>query len=126
MNTWSEIAKSNRIAAIRLFDKNTWRSCVSRAYYAVYAAVSDALSKVPVTMPAGREGPHHLTLPSVVGNNLTLLSDAKRWRLSGVVRQLYDLRCLADYRPSVVVEEDEARITLGLMKQAFEILKEIT
>lgn len=124
MATWAELARSNRTAAIRLFAKDTWRSCICRAYYAVYSAVAHALGNVPVAMPAGREGPHHLPLPQIIGNNLTLLPEVKRWRLSGVVKQLYDLRCLADYRPSVVVEEEEARITLGLMKQAFDLLKD--
>lgn len=125
MATWAELASSNRTAAIRLFAKNTWRGSVSRAYYAVYSGVSDALLKVPLSMPSGREGPHHIPLPEIIGNNLTTLSDKKRWRLSGLVKQLYDLRCLADYRPSVVVEEDEARITLGMMKQAFDLLEEL-
>ncbi|HEX4124744.1 MAG TPA: HEPN domain-containing protein [Tepidisphaeraceae bacterium] len=126
MDTWESIANSNRTAAIRLFSHGMWRSCVSRAYYAVYAAVSNALVKVPIAMPAGREGPNHLPLPDLIGNNLTRLSHGKRWRLSGLVRQLYDLRCLADYRPSIVVEKDEARITLGLMEQAFGLLKDLS
>ena len=80
MATWAEIASSNRTAAVQLFARETWRSCVSRAYYAVYSPATDALTKVPVTMPAGREGPHHLPLPEIVGANLTTLSQAKRWR----------------------------------------------
>lgn len=125
MATWAELAKWNRSAAIRLFEKDTWRGCVSRAYYAVYSGVTDALLRVPVTMPAGREGPHHVPLPEIVGHNLTMLAVRKRWRLSGLVKELYNLRCLADYRPSVIVEEDEARITLGLMKQAFDLFEEV-
>jgi hypothetical protein len=124
MATWMELATFNRSAAVRLFAKDTWRGCVSRAYYAVYSGVADALIRIPVAMPAGREGPHHIPLPEIIGNNLTTLAQHKRWRLSGLVRTLYDLRCLADYRPSVVVEEDEARITLGLLKQAFDLLEE--
>lgn len=55
-----------------------------------------------------------------------MLADRKRRRLSGLVKELYNLRCLADYRPSVIVEEDEARIALGLMKQAFDLLEEVS
>lgn len=124
MATWQELAKFNRTAAIQLFTKDTWRGCVSRAYYATYSGVTDALLKIPIAMPAGREGPHHIPLPAMIGNNLTTLAANKRWRLSGLVKQLYDLRCLADYRPSVAVEENEARITLGLMKKAFDLLEE--
>jgi uncharacterized protein (UPF0332 family) len=124
MATWAEMATSNRTAAIQLFTNKAWRSSVCRAYYAVYAGVTAALIRVPVTMPVGREGPNHLPLPGIVGNNLTLLEETKRWRLSGLIKQLYDLRCLADYRPSVIVEEDEARITMGLMTQAFNLLRD--
>lgn len=123
MATWQEVGQDNRTAAHELFLHQRWRSCVSRAYYAAYSAVTDALFKVPVTMPAGREGPHHIPLAEIVGYNLTSLREPARWRLAGLVKRLYDLRVIADYRPSVDVDEPEARIALGLMNQIFLLLE---
>ena len=74
-------------------------------------------------MPKGRGNPKHRTLPLVVGRNLTALELAQRWRLSGVLKKLYDLRIIADYVPVVDVQEPETRIALGLMRQAFWILR---
>ncbi len=70
-------------------------------------------------MPAGRGNPKHATLPALVGNNLTSVRIQTRWRLSGLVKKLYDLRVIADYLPGVGLEEPEARIAVGLMDQAF-------
>ena len=80
---------------------------------------------VPVVMPAGREGPHHIPLPEIVGYNLSTLEMTHRWRLADVLRSLYNLRCLADYRPSVDIEQDEARIAVGLMRRVFDLLERI-
>ena len=48
-------------------------------------------------MPAGQQNPKHRTLPIVVGNNLTPLDAATRWRLAGLVASLYWFRIIADY-----------------------------
>lgn len=76
-------------------------------------------------MPAGRNNPTHLSLPRIVGNNLTQLGSPIRWRLSGLVHELYGLRIIADYRPEVDVDEPEARVAMGLMVQAFGCLEQI-
>jgi len=125
MAIWRDLGKNNRTAANQLFESKQWRSSISRAYYAVYSSVTDALLSVPIAMPAGKEGPHHLPLPVMIGNNLTLLNAGDRWKLSGVVNELYGMRCIADYRPSITVEDDEARIALGLLNQACRLLERI-
>ncbi|MBM4044282.1 MAG: hypothetical protein FJ279_04145 [Planctomycetes bacterium] len=100
-----------------------WRTCVSRAYYAIYSAATDALVQQGIVMPKGKGNPAHKTLPSLVGNNLSGISHALRWRLAGMVEKLYKLRLMADYQPQVPIEERHARLALGLMDQALECLR---
>jgi hypothetical protein len=123
MENWRDLGMQNRTAAHELFGWKRWRACVNRAYFAAYSRATDALLAVPISMPRGREGPNHIALPNAIGYNLTALGDQKRWKLADMIRLLYDLRCLADYRPSVDVGESEARIALGLMRQAFSLLE---
>jgi uncharacterized protein (UPF0332 family) len=113
------MALQNRTSANELFAAMRWRSAVSRAYYAVYSAATSLLLDMGVTMPVGRTNPKHAALPALIGNNLTWLRMGARWRLAGLTRKLYDLRIASDYLPGVTVEQDEARIALRLMDQAF-------
>lgn len=122
--TWKEMARENRTAACELFVLRRWRSASSRAYYAIYARVTAELLDASVTMPAGRSNPKHKTLPDLVGNNLTAFSMATRWRLAGLIKQLYDFRIIADYRSTVTLEEEDARICFAVMNQAFLCLKD--
>lgn len=123
MATWNELARDNRHAAYEGFRNERWRTSASRAYYAVYSATTQALLVRRVTMPAGRGNPSHARMPHLVGSNLTNLSHPVRWRLSGIVFKLYSMRPMADHMPQTVFERDEARICLGLMKQAFDYLE---
>src|SRR2546430_3620102 len=123
MTTWREMAKDNRTATYELFGAKRWRSCASRAYYAVYDEVTHGLLQAGVTMPAGQQNPKHRTLPTLVGNNLSPLDAVTRWRVAGLVAALYRFRIIADYLPLVTLEEDDARIILGLMAKAFADLK---
>ncbi len=123
MATWRQAASDHRSATYELFVGNRWRSCASRAYYAVYSEVTHGVLAAGVTMPAGQGNPRHGSLPTLIGMSLAPLSLASRWRLSGLVGQLYGLRIIADYLPGVILEQAEARITIGLMEQAFAILK---
>jgi len=121
MATWRDLANDDYGAAGELFRKKRWRSCVSRAYYAAYAAVTDALVRGNITMPAARANPTHAALPNMIENNLTRV--ASRWKLSSIVRKLYRLRIMADYDPRRDVERSEARIAMGLMTDAFQSLR---
>jgi hypothetical protein len=54
--SWFDLAADSRKAANRLVSEN-FRSCLCRAYYAVYSKVTFDLSGVPgVVFPAGDEG----------------------------------------------------------------------
>ena len=119
MASWRDMGIQNRTTANQLFKARQWRSCVSRAYYALYAELTHQLLRAKVSMPAGRGNPKHLALPMLVGNNLTSIRPQARWRLSGLVKKLYDLRVMADYLPKIDIDESEARIAMGLMDQAF-------
>jgi uncharacterized protein (UPF0332 family) len=119
------MAASNRTAAHDLFANGRWRSCASRAYYAVYCEVTHALLQAGVNMPAGRANPHHQSLQNMIGNNLSALAMATRWRVAGLVAKLYVFRIIADYQPIVTLEEDDARICLGLMTQALQCMRGI-
>jgi uncharacterized protein (UPF0332 family) len=123
MANWKTLADENYAAAHLLVRDGRWRSALNRAYYAVYARTAGLLTAARIAMPAGREGPHHSVLPDLVAKRLVRLG-AKRWSASSLVRGLYGLRVIADYRPSVTVEETDARAAVGMMMRAFQVLRE--
>jgi uncharacterized protein (UPF0332 family) len=122
MATWREMATDCRFASYEMFHYGRWRTCVNRAYFAVDSAATEALIRQGTTMPADREGPSHAKLPGMAANNLREISHSLRWQLARVIATMYKLRIMADYMPSVVVEEAEARLSLGEMNHAFRIL----
>jgi len=126
MATWAELAKDSRVAACALKDSGRWRSCVSRAYYAIYSAVTHELIRQGIATPKGRGNPRHETLPQTIGIHLLRFPHPVRWQLSDTVERLYKLRVVADYRPQFTVEAREATLALGLMLQAFRCLGEQT
>jgi len=126
MATWEDLGKDNRVAACQLKDSGRWRSCVSRAYYAIYSAVTHELIQQGIVMPKRRGNPGHQALPQIVGAHLLRLRHPVRWQLSETVERLYKLRVVADYRPHFAVEAREATLALGLMQQAFRCLGERT
>ena len=123
MNGWEDMARENRTTAAELSAGHRWRSAVSRAYYAIYAEVTGMLTHVGVSMPAGRGNPSHKRLWRIIADHLTAVPPAERWRLAGLVDMLYKLRIIADYKPDTEIDQDEAKIALGLMVQAFRCLE---
>lgn len=125
MTTWRAMANESRTTANELFVAGHWRDFASRAYYAIYSEVTHALLAAGVSMPVGRGNPKHKPLPTTIGNNFHLVSIHTRWRLADLVYKLYLFRIIADYQPQVTFDEPDARICLGLLKQAFLCLKDI-
>jgi hypothetical protein len=123
MATWRDLAVESRTAAIELFTGKRWRNFASRAYFALYAQLSEHLLRCGVTMPTDREGPHHTPLPTLVGTHLSTLPPGLRWKVAAAARALYHYRCVADYRPSMSMGHHEARIVLSLMNRAFSLLE---
>jgi uncharacterized protein (UPF0332 family) len=123
MPVWGDLAQDNTLAANEVFRAGRWRSCVSRAYYAVYSAVTAKLVEQGVTMPKSQQNPKHGSLPNLIGHNLVSLKHGVRWQLADSIDKLYKLRIIADYVPDVRVEERDARIALGLMEHAFRCIR---
>jgi hypothetical protein len=74
MTTWREMARANRTAGHELFAAKRWRSCVSRAYYAIYSEITRCLLKAKVSMPNGQANPKHKTLPTTIETRLTAVN----------------------------------------------------
>jgi uncharacterized protein (UPF0332 family) len=98
-----------------------FRSCVSRAYYAAYSKIAHELVvTAQLSMPLQREGPSHTRIRKLIATSMPNLDDDKRLNLSGLLGRLYDLRINADYEPSLVAEDREAREAISMMKTVFE------
>jgi uncharacterized protein (UPF0332 family) len=106
--SWKEISRENLVAAKSLSQDARWRSAVSRAYYAAYAAVAGALEGL-AQYPEGRHGPSHDRLPKLVMTYLTMLRISERRRVAAAAVRLYRRRIAADYRPLESVDDDLAR-----------------
>ncbi len=130
MSTWYDVAIDSRKAANELV-RTRHRSCLSRAYYAAYAKVTDMLVQQGVTMPDGREGPphpghlptgeaKHKGIRQLIVEKLTEFDPPKRRALSELVGELYTLRLYADYRPSQEIDAAEAREAVSMMTTVFE------
>jgi uncharacterized protein (UPF0332 family) len=125
MESWLELSVDNRTASHELFHARRWRSCVNRCYYGVYARCADALLEAGVVMRHGKQNPDHPPwLSQVIGNNLqNHLPDAsRRWELASLIKTLFDLRVVADYKPHITLTEDEARVAMGLAAKAHALL----
>lgn len=123
---WSDVAGDARKAASRLVSEH-YRSCLSRAYYAVYSKVTFDLSAIlGGSFPVGDEGPRHPGrtgtggIRRLIETHMTQLDTPKRVKLSELVGRLYTLRCVADYRPSVDVDARDAREAVSIMNTVFE------
>jgi hypothetical protein len=124
--TWFDLASDARKAANRLVGEH-YRSCLCRAYYAVYSKVTHDLAGLPgVVFPFGDEGPRH---PGRIGNggirrlveaHLTRFDEPKRRKLSELIGRLYTLRCAADYHPSIDVDGRDARVAVSIMNTVFD------
>lgn len=117
METWLDIARSNKRAASRLFEEGYYRSAISRAYYAVYARATQALVSQGVSMAGGREGPNHRKVVPMLQANLK----KSPW-VGQSFAALYLLRCRADYVASDTITWRDGRSALTIMLRIFEML----
>ena len=120
--SWREMATDNYRAANALLAAGYWRSCISRAYYAVFARCIDELMAAGVSLPA-RGNPSHQSLRTMLLNNLRRFSPVRRQLIGALVLKLYRLRIVADYGAAIVVGHGEARQALGLMFSVFRELR---
>lgn len=126
MWTWHEVARDSRKAANEMVETR-FRSCLSRAYYAVYSKVTHELAGAPnVTFRLGREGPDHPGetntggIRRLIETSMPGMSQERRVKLSELVGALYTLRLYADYRPSIEIEAADAREAISMMNTVFD------
>lgn len=110
MAAWIEIARDSRRAAGLCLSRGHYRSCVSRAYYAVFSAVIAALQRTGLQPQPGREAWAHARLHDLVRENLKTKLSAKRVRdLRRIIRENYRARIHADYVSGATTDEQTAR-----------------
>lgn len=107
MATWQDIAIDSEQAAKELLRAGRYRAAVSRAYYAVYAAITGRLVQVGVVPATDADNPSHKALPELVESNLPALRSWQRRDLKSSTRRLYQLRLDADYRARTRVDQGE-------------------
>jgi uncharacterized protein (UPF0332 family) len=126
MSNWADISLDSKRAAFELSGDGRYRSALSRAYYAAFAAITQRLVDSGMNFPRDWEGPTHeqMTAGWIVANNLkSSVEVADRGRLIAILPSLYKLRLIADYRPSMLVSQDDVKLALGDMVRVFEILE---
>lgn len=111
-------------AAERLKTRH-YRSCISRAYYAAYAAITNELQKVPsITLDYAGNNPAHGKLPNYIqrgfpslGHSSQLINDVE-----GAIKGLRRDRERSDYMAEDSIEEQDAR---ECMRRAEQILRDL-
>ena len=93
---------SESLRASRKLASECPRSSVSRAYYAAYAAVTQALPRT-TTFPQNRNNPSHEQLPALV-TVLGSLDRRNRRNVRQALSRLRNQREDADYRPRVGID----------------------
>jgi hypothetical protein len=125
--TWLEVARDARRAASRLLTEGSFRSSMSRAYYAAYSKVTHELVEIAgLTMKVDREGPEHPGktgtggIRRLIETSMMGVDGVRRQKLSEMIGRLYTLRIDANYKPSVVIDGGDAREAISLMNKIFD------
>ncbi|MGC9259692.1 MAG: HEPN domain-containing protein [Phycisphaerae bacterium] len=91
---WGTISLSNYNAAKAVIDISA-RSCVSRAYFAAFSALTGLFRHQQMVFVNGGDSPRHRDVTLLIGKAFSNGNLAKR--LKRAVRALYKLRLMADY-----------------------------
>ncbi|MFQ5435388.1 MAG: HEPN domain-containing protein [Anaerolineae bacterium] len=114
MSDWHDMAQEAIDAAGVCLRRERPRSAASRSYYAMYAAITDALIAEGMRPPAGRESWPHRRMPKLVTDHLQpRLGRGKAIDMRRMVGAAYKIRILADYAPSVTVDSQTAKRCLS-------------
>jgi uncharacterized protein (UPF0332 family) len=90
--------------------RKRYRSAVSRAYYAVFAALTHRLRSIGLTPPPGREAWAHRTLPRLFVVHLCRDRSRSEWNeLLSRLGAAYRDRLNADYFTEAMFDERSAR-----------------
>jgi len=106
------MARSSYAASVELRKARLFRSSVSRAYFAAFAAVTARLDEQGVRFTSDFEGPSHSAVQRLAESNLTGLRKWQKRDLQNLINVLRNSRIQADYRPSFAVGLPEARQAL--------------
>lgn len=119
---WRAMSFNSRKAAQHLLEAECYRSSVSRAYYAVYSAITSTLIRQGITLGHGGNNPGHAGLPVYVLNNLTLLPLITRFEINKALRRLYRERAEADYVAAAAVDNAAAKKALRDLNRVLQLL----
>jgi uncharacterized protein (UPF0332 family) len=89
------------------------RSCVSRAYYAAFAAVTSEVRKHTLAFPNGYEHPPHARIGAYVRRYLVGFSKTARRNITDAVIRLREARVYADYRQHPETGDAASRNAMG-------------
>ncbi len=124
MTTWHDISLDSELAAKELLRTGRHRSAVSRAYYAVYSAVTDRLVRAGAVPETDADNPSHRSLPEMIESNVPGLRSWQRRDLKSSARRLYHFRLDADYRARASVARTEAAESLAEMAYSLRLIRE--
>ena len=119
---WQIIGLNSRKAAQHFLDLECYRSSVSRAYYAAYAAVTSELVRQGITFGQGSNNPGHAGLPIYILNNLNMLPITVRFEVNKSVRRMYRARIEADYVAAADMDKAAALRVLRDLSRILQLL----
>ena len=103
------MAEQSYTAAEQLRRLRNHRSCISRAYYAAFSAITSAIRKRTAEFPQGFEHPPHVQVGRFVKRHLTQFKSIERDAIRNAVDRLRFARHDADYRRDADPKEDDVR-----------------
>ena len=117
-------ASAARSTAQLLRDQADARSCVSRAYYAVFQIATAVCIEHgdAIQFPLGWNNPSHEQLPGLIFNNGDYSASTRR-TVRKILKELRILREDADYRIGRTVDVQSARNALQMARSVFERLE---
>ncbi len=113
MATWQEIGQDNFQAAREMYEKQRYRSSVSRCYYAAFSVLTERLDAMGVIFGEEQETPNHKGLPKLIKLHLPM-QDKQKKDCIAIIRRLYAARIAADYQRRTT---DDA-VARGAMRDA--------
>ena len=121
---WRKASLAVRETARHLRERDDFRSCVSRAYYAVYQAATSVclIHGDQKLFPNGWNNPSHEQLPELIKNNGDLPVHNRRVVLK-LLRLLRTTREDADYRLGRTVDKKTAYTIIRAMDTVFNLLE---
>jgi uncharacterized protein (UPF0332 family) len=94
-----------------LYRGGHWRSATSRAYYALFSAITFRLPAAAI--PPRHTSPRHRDLQALIDVHFATMPWHRRAAIKAAVARAYASRLAADYRPAVVVDRATAKQALN-------------